>query len=39
MSKIEWWDVCKEVKPDLTWEAYEALWESFEMYKHWKRLQ
>jgi len=25
-DKFEWWDVCKKVKPDLTWEEFEELW-------------
>lgn len=26
-DKFEWWDVCRQVKPDLTWEEFEKLWD------------
>jgi hypothetical protein len=39
MSKIEWWDVCRIVRPDLTWEEFEDLWEGFEQYKRKRKLQ
>ena len=25
-DKVEWWDVCRKLKPKLTWEEYEVLW-------------
>lgn len=26
LDKFEWWDVCRKVRPDLTWEEFERLW-------------
>jgi hypothetical protein len=28
-SKDEWFEICKRIVPDLTWEEYEPLWENF----------
>lgn len=25
-DKIEWWDVARRLKPELTWDEYEAMW-------------
>ena len=32
-SKEEWWDVCRKVKPELTWAQYEVLWSEFQQRK------
>jgi hypothetical protein len=39
MSKIEWWDVCKIVRPDITWDVFEVMWKDFEHFKRRKTLQ
>ena len=39
MTKIEWWDVCKIVCPDITWEVFEVMWKDFEHFKRRKTLQ
>jgi hypothetical protein len=36
LDKIEWWDVCRAVRPGLTWEEFEELWDGFERYKETK---
>ncbi len=38
-DKVEWWDMCRRVKPHLTWEEYEELWDEFLEFKRWKKLQ
>ena len=37
-TKIEWWDVCRKLRPTLSWEEYEKLWEEFQIYKRTKKL-
>ena len=32
-DKAEWWDVCRRVKPDLTEEEYDRMWDSFQAEK------
>lgn len=29
LSKEEWWDVARRVKPSITWEEFEVLWNEF----------
>jgi len=29
-DKVEWFDVCKRMKPGLTWEEYEPIWDAFQ---------
>lgn len=28
-DKLEWWDICKSIKPELTWEEYEEMYKRF----------
>lgn len=39
LDQLEWWDVCRRVKPHLTWEDFEELWEEFQELKRKKTLQ
>lgn len=32
-NKEEWWDVCRKVRPDITREEYEAMWEENTQHK------
>lgn len=32
-DKEEWWDVSRKLKPDLTREEYDVLWERFHEWK------
>lgn len=38
-TKDEWWDVARAVKPDLTREEYDAMWERFQADKARSALQ
>lgn len=33
LNKEEWWDVARILKPTLTWEQFEELWEEFQRRK------
>ena len=33
LSTIDWWDVCRIVRPDIEWDEFEKLWQEFEDYK------
>lgn len=35
----EWWDVCREVRPDITREEFDRMWEDFVAEKERKKLQ
>lgn len=39
LSKDDWYEVCCRVKPHLTWAEFEELWNEFQDYKRWKKLQ
>lgn len=32
-DKDEWWDVCRRLRPDLTREEYDAMWDEFQQAK------
>ena len=38
-DREEWWDVCRRVRPDLTRDEYDKMWEEFVAMKQRKRLQ
>lgn len=38
-TKLEWWDVCRKLKPALTWPEYERLWAEFQRDKRQRQLQ
>lgn len=33
LDQEEWWDVCRELQPELTREEFDVMWESFQYYK------
>ncbi len=33
LDQDEWWDVCRELQPEMTREEFEQLWEFFQHYK------
>lgn len=33
LDRIEWWDVCRKVRPDLTEDEFEAQWAEFQRAK------
>ena len=30
LTKIKWWDACRQLVPELTWEEFEETWEQFQ---------
>ena len=28
-DKIEWYDICRKLRPGLTWDDYEVIWQDF----------
>jgi hypothetical protein len=32
-DKQEWFDICKHIKPELTWEEFGPMWEEFQLRK------
>lgn len=39
MGKYEWWDVCRSLRPDLTWQEFERMWDEFVVLKQRRTLQ
>lgn len=33
LDKEEWWDVARRVRPDITREEYDRMWEEFQVEK------
>lgn len=33
MGMYEWWDVCRILKPGITWEEFEVKWTEFQALK------
>lgn len=29
-DEVEWFDICRKIKPDLTQEEFDAMWDSFQ---------
>lgn len=38
-TRDEWWDVCRQAKPDLTREEFDRLWDEFQAEKAKRTLQ
>jgi seryl-tRNA synthetase len=38
-DKVEWFDICKHIKPELTWEEYEPIWDTFQADKSARKRQ
>lgn len=39
LSKFEMWDVARKLKPSITWEEFEKMWEGFLELKRSKEVQ
>lgn len=39
LDKTEWFDVLRQLQPDLTWGEYELLWNAFQEEKRKRALQ
>jgi hypothetical protein len=39
MSKMDWWDVCRIVRPDVDWDEFERMWVEFEAFHNRRTLQ
>lgn len=38
-TKLEWWDVARRIRPDMTAEEYDRIWDEFVALKARKALQ
>lgn len=32
-DKVEWFDICRKLKPDLAWDDYCAVWDEMQAHK------